>query len=722
MGLLQRWHAAIKARLIRYFRTKEILRVFDVAHKQELRQIELQFWPLIMKSQGDELKQVKARLQSELTAVEYKQLQEVAAVRAGKLDIVDRKSWSWPFMPASVNRLAVPIAKSTPYNLRRMSRTPVPRRAINLIKNAVIAQNWDVRPLKDVPPLQNDDEQKERIKIAQKFFRHPNGQDSFQTWLEQGIEDLMICGAFAAELQPTLDPERPLKSWVVMIESVRIFASWKESLREDMPRYAQMTGLKGERGAIIFYDDELMYVKDNPSSDNPFGLGKMEVGFQSIADFLGIQGMSGRAGTDQIHKSWLWWEQPQNDAAYQIVRRHIQNELEGQAKVSIIGGMKKPEVLEIRPVLEEDLLLNWQEMLIRMIANAFDMSAMALGIEHDINRAVGEVLADKDFRSAVVPMAKRLQEAFTRKILHEKLGWYDLEFAFLNLDDPDIETKMDQFSRLYSANATTPNRILKAFGMEPLETPLADLTQIEAMLINMEAQAKVQSNQQQQMAQQQADLQQKQMKQVHDMQQKDFEQQQLAGPTAAMPPGVQPGGARGVGVPGAGAPGGAVGKGAAGKSANGQPPAPKPLALPKFNIAGTRYNAKQIAMMPVNQITDTFNGMSASFLLRAMTAQEPNILEEMSDELRDYLEHQLELEKDEPKTKISPKTMKLWEQDAKKRVKDQKKKIQDWATWMVRKGQKMGKPGGGSARGGIVEPGMRKPGGKPGNINPIRLG
>ena len=127
MGLLRRWHAAIKARLVRYFRTKEVLRVFDVAHKAELRQIELQFWPLVMKSQGDELRQVKARLQSELTAVEYKQLQEVAAIRAGKLDIVDRKSWQWPFMPASVNRLAVPIAKSTPYNLRRMSRTPVPR-------------------------------------------------------------------------------------------------------------------------------------------------------------------------------------------------------------------------------------------------------------------------------------------------------------------------------------------------------------------------------------------------------------------------------------------------------------------------------------------------------------------------------------------------------------------------------------------------------------------
>jgi hypothetical protein len=726
MGLLRRLHDAIKLRLVRYFRTKEILRVFDVAHKVELSKIEQQYWPLMTRSQGDELKQLKTRLQDTLTATEYKQLQEVAAIRAGRLDIVDRKSWAFPFMPASINRLSIPIAKAAPYNLRRMSRTPVPRRAINLIKNAMISQPWDIRPLEDVV-VKDEDEQKERIKIAQKIFRHPNTQDSFQTWLEQGIEDMCILGGFVAELEPTLDPERPLKSWIVNIESIRVFASWKESLADDMPRYAQMTGLKGERGAIMFYDDELLYAKDNPATDSPFGLGKMEVAFASVADFLGVQGMSGRAGTDQVHKTWLWWEQPQADASYQIVRRHIQNELEGQAKVSIIGGMKKPDVLEIQPVLEQDLLLNWQEMLIRMIANAFDMSAMSLGIEHDINKAVGQVLADKDFRSAVVPMAKRLQEAFTRKILHEKLGWADLEFAFLNLEDPDIETKMDMYSRLYSANATTPNRILKAFGMEPLENPFSDLTQFECMMVNMEAMAKVQTAQQSQMMDKQSDIQNDQMDKQQKMQQDNFDQQQQLGPTANPPPGAGPSGAKGFGIPGQGPGGGSPLKMTPGNAAKGgQPPSPKPLTLPKFNVAGSRYNAKQIAQMPVNQLTDVFNGFSASFLLRAMTAQEPGILDEMSDEVRSFFEHQLEEEEKKPKTKISPQMLRMWQKDAKKRF-GNKGRITDWAEWLQKRGQQMGKPGGPLSQypSYTGRPGrMGAPGnpGRPGRINPIKLG
>lgn len=704
MGLLKRLHHILRLKLVRYFRTKEIVRVFEVAHANELKQAELQYWPLLKRAQGDELNQLRTRMREELTAVEFKQMQELAYIRAGRLDIVDRKSWAWPFLPASVQRLATPVAKATPYNLRRMSRTPVPRRAINLIKNAVLAQTWDVRPMEDVK-TSNEREQQERIKIAKKIFRHPNNIDSIQTWMEQGIEDMLLFGAFASELRLTLDPERPLKMWAVNIESIRLFPSWQESLEETMPRYAQMTGLKGERGAILFYDDELLYVKDNCSTDNPFGLGKMEVAFMSVNDFLGIQGMSGRAGTDQVHKTWLWWEQPQADSAYQIVRRHIQNELEGQAKVSIIGGMKKPDVLEITPVTEQDLLLNWQELLIRMIANAFDLSALSLGVERDVNRSTGEVLDDKDFRSAVVPMAKRLQEAFTRKILHNKLGWYDLEFAFLNLDDPDLETKMDMYARLYSANATTPNRMLQALGQEELDSPFANLTQFEAMLVNAQAQADIQEQAQTRMADKQ------QQRQQDMMEQQQSQDPSMAGYLAPPAPGSPQSGAGG---------GAGQGKGVS---------APKPLTLPKFSISGTKYSAKQIAQMPVNKLTDVFNtgGFTAAQVMRDMEQQEPGILNQLSDEVREFFTYRLELEKSKNKNvKLSSGVLRKWLAEQKKRYDQQEDKINDWATWMQRYGQKMGIPGGGSARGGLSEPvgkpGYKKPGGKPGNINPIKLG
>jgi Phage portal protein len=710
-NVICRIHNSVRAYFVKRYRTQEVLRVFKTAHSIELRDTPINNWPIV-------------------TA---RHREEISAVRAGKLDIVDRKSWTFPFLPASVTRLAIPILKSTPYNLRRCSRTPVPRRAINLIKGSVISQPWAIEPIKDTK-VDDEDEQKERIKIAEKVFHHPNNQDSFQSFLETGIEDMCILGAWAFELRYTMDIKRPLKLWSVMIESVRIFPSWSESLT-DMPHYAQMTGLKGERGALIFYDDEMAYVKDNPATDSPFGLGKMEVGFQSIISFLGIQDMSGRAGTDQVHKTWLWFEQPQADSSYQILRRHIQNELEGQAKVSIIGGMKKPDVVEIQPVLEEDLLLNWQEMLIRMIANSFDMSAMALGIEHDINRAVGSVLDDKDFRSAVVPMARRLQEAFTRKILHEKLGWYDLQFRFLQLDDPDIETKSDLCARMYSANALTPNQFRKKMGDEPLESPMADLTQAEQMMLNMETMARVQEASTQRMTQFQ-----------------DEHAASMPGIAPQVPPGMPP--------PQAPQPGQAAPAPRPGQSPGAQPPpggqqqtapgsplritpgnvarggqiqSPKPMTTPKFPILGSKYNAKDIARMPVNQLTDVWMsgqlGNSPSKLIGEMMNQDPGILEQMTEEVKQFLDQVIQEEQDQPKKKLPLKVLHKWEKDQVTRFKRDAKRIADFATWLTKRGVFMGRPGGAPANKGNITQGGQvfKPGttnsgrpGRPGNNNPLQ--
>ncbi|MDE2100021.1 MAG: phage portal protein [Patescibacteria group bacterium] len=934
----------------------------------------------------------------------------------------------------SVQRLSIPVIKSTPYNLRRMSRTPVPRRAFNLIKGALISLPFTVQPIEGVEPIDSEEEQKERIRIAKKIFDHPNNVDSFQTFIEQGVEDMVLLGGFVAEMQLTLDPERPLKMWPVNIESVRIFVSWKEST-PDMPHYAQMTGLLGERGAVLFYDDEMLYIKDNPSTDNPFGLGKMEIAFMSVNYLLGVQDMAGRAGTDQVHKcfpdwtevltrrgwipwreageddefatrndagefqwqrplgfvrewhdgdliqfrsrslkmtvtphhrmygtriyrgkqgraalgfipankleaavadrpggtqggrrekphnvlkdfkvpatsiwkgtlaskqfqlgarlfdwedwaaflgiwmaegsclgcgltvppkgeyriqiaqsrranrakykkiesllkrlgvhyhskrdrilftdreiwgylsrfgdsynkhvprwvkdapasiisvfvdwamlgdgtqrqsgkriyytaskrladdmqellqkigssgaihqvlqdsgliyrveemlrseisivpdgggrrgkdriprrvnysgmvycamvpngtlycrengypfwsgnTFLWWEAPQSEAHIQIVRRHIQNELEGQAKLSIITGMKKPDPVEVTPVSEADLLLNWQEMLIRMIANGFDMTAMSLGVEHDVNRAVGEVLADGDFRSAVVPMGRRLQEGFTRKILHQKLGWTDLEAAFLNLDDPDTQTKVEMYGRLFSMNAITPKEIREGLGMKDLDRPILELTQFEMMLLNAEAAAKLQD-------QNQANALDRQM----GMQQKMAALQPPTLPSTDIPPSEeeQPGGGNRFGnTPSAAAP--TPGGGGGGKIS-----APKPISTPKFPIAGSKYNARQIAQMPVNELSDVYRatGFRASEFLKAMDEQEPGILQELTDEVKTFFQQILDEEKkDKARLRLSPRTLKQWQKELAVKVRKQNKRTSDMAQYLQDLGSK----------------------------------
>ena len=419
----------------------------------------------------------------------------------------------------------------------------------------------------------------------------------------------------------------------------------------------------------------------------------------------------------------IYWtgNSPQTESQVQIIRRHIQNELEGQAKLSLITGMKKPEVVDVQPVNEADLLLNWQELLIRMIANGFDMSAMALGVEHDINRAVGEVLDDKDFRSAVVPTARRLQEGFTRKILHEKLGWYDLEFVFLNLDDPDIETKIEMYSRLYSMNSITPNQICKGLNRPPLTSPFADLTQFECMLLNIQAMETQQNQLADAGVQRQFQVAQLQQQLMGPPETPDTEPPPDQGPPGRGQPPQRPGGPPGASgrpstqgpSPGGGGNGESLTPGNV--SRGGQPPSPKALSLPKFPIAGSKYNARQVARMPINQITDVFKFARASDLLTQMDEQEPGILETLSDEVKEYFKERLAEEQQSRKPKpFKPGLVKKWTKELATRKRKSDSRESDMAQYLQDQGKVV--------RGNPGLAGKKPTAGHPGDVNPIRKG
>jgi hypothetical protein len=854
LGIFRSLRSDLQFAVSKYLVERQVINVLKLTHAQELMSYPRNEWPL----------------------VRSKQAEEIRAVAAGKpFDIVDRRSWAFPYLPEALHRLNQPILKNSPYNLRRFSETPIPRRAINLIKNAILSLRWQVQPTSGEDDLNPEREQK--IQIAEECLKRPNNTESFREWLEACIEDYLLNGAGVIEPRMTPYFQRPFKAWAVDSSTIRIFMDWTEGT-PDRPRYAQMTGLKGERGIVTFLDSELIYIRDNcrtcysddtetltkrgwvawpevrdwdvlatrnprtgkfewqrpsrltkaiyngkmvgfkgqsvdllvtpnhrmmgyypaesdrivfnradevaklgrhrqfgyqfrvpvdckwvgtlPSTgkrvrlesqythgypghnktydvdlkdwvaflglyvaegscagsmnavnisahsakphyvqamaaaadedtvfipksyevvisqvkasrhygsirkllfrlpfdfaegpngfrvkdktlhsilsplgnkytkyvpewvkdlppdylkifvdwavvgdgwkikipttlwryctvskrladdiqeiaqklglattiythkprarktrlvgrviggdrfapaytvlqwardfvglgakkaykadyhgyvycasvpnetlcvrrngvpiwcgnSTPFGLGKTEVAFLTINNFLGAQDMAGRAGADQVHKTWLWWSTTLQPGHMQTIRRHITNEIEGQAKVSLMAGVQKPDIVEVTPVTPDDLLIEWQKFMIDIIANAFDLSPMALGQTEHTNRAIGQVMADSDFRSSVVPTARRFEEAITRHLIHGFLGWKDLEFKFIDLDDPDALTKTIIQQRNYMMNAITPDEIRKKMGLPPIAGGWGKLTMSQLQILTAAELAKL---------------------------------------------------------------------------------------------------------------------------------------------------------------------------------------------------------------------------------------
>ncbi len=327
------------------------------------------------------------------------------------------------------SRLGV-MPKATPANLRRFAETPVARKAINTIKDRIAGMRWRVQPRRG-RSLEMLRQGAERIQVLTENLEAPNPDDSFRSLTEQVLEDVIVGGFGAIELALTGDARRPLILWPVDGATIRMKPGW-----DGMPnsvRYVQVTGQFGAEGNVELNDDELMYIRLNPRTHTPFGLGRLEVAFETINAFLSAHRYASRLASNSVVQYALWL-QNLSPAHHERLIRWWQDEIEGTGKVPILSVESKPEVLRFGGGTDADLRLAWQEFLLRVIADAFDLPPQFLGVERDVNRSTATELSDEAFRAAIVPTARLFAEHLTRDAIAKKLGWNDLEFVFNDLE------------------------------------------------------------------------------------------------------------------------------------------------------------------------------------------------------------------------------------------------------------------------------------------------
>lgn len=372
-------------------------------------------------------------------------------------------------LPAILSPVQFPAArllpKPTPTNLRRFAETPVVRRAINVIKDRIAAMDWQVRLRRDASPGDTPDSETNK-KALRRTLEEPNAVDSFRTLIEQVIEDALTGGFGAVEMEPTGDPDRPAMLWAVDGASIRINAKWDG--QPESPRYAQALPGQSESTAVDLRDDQLMYIRMNPRSFTPFGLGPLEVAFETVNQFLSAHRFAGKLAANSVAQYALWLNEA-TPAQHERLIRWWQDEIEGTGRVPLLSTEQKPEVLRFAQGTDADLRLAWQEFLIRMVANAFGLPPMLLGLEGDVNRSTAAELADEAFRGAIQPLAQLLAGHITRDLFAKCIGWREFEFVFNDLNARDEETELAVQVQLLQAGVLTVNEVRAMRGLGPIE-------------------------------------------------------------------------------------------------------------------------------------------------------------------------------------------------------------------------------------------------------------
>jgi HK97 family phage portal protein len=392
----------------------------------------------------------------------------VAGVSAGNSSTQIEKRRRTSALPSIFNSygpLNDAMPKPTPYNLRRFSEIPIARRAINCIKDRIAGMRWRVQPRQGYS-LEAIPDGAERVRLLTDNFQAPNPDDSFRSLAEQVLEDIIVGGYGAIEVQATGDAVRPLVLWPVDGASIRMNLDWDGSPTSQ--RYMQVNDQSGAKSQIKLDDDELIYIRLNPRTHTPFGLGRLEVAFETISSFMGAHRYASRLASNTVVQYALWLQDLTPEHHERLIR-WWQDEIEGTGKVPIISAESKPEVLRFGGGTDADLRLQWQEFLLRVVADAFDLPPFYLGVERDVNRSTAEEYNDLAFRQAIVPTARLLAESLTRDAIAKKLGWNDLEFVFAELDttDPMEEVQIQQI--LVQMGVLTVNEVRRMRGLGEIE-------------------------------------------------------------------------------------------------------------------------------------------------------------------------------------------------------------------------------------------------------------
>jgi len=294
------------------------------------------------------------------------------------------------------------LPKPTPWNIRRFSEAPPPRRAVNKIKHAILRLPWSWEPRdeallatsaggrKGTPPP----EMQGRIDALTRAMRYPNDTDTWRTVLGQLIEDILV-GAFGTlETQEWDNELQPVRMWPVDGMTVRVNIDYAgDDAPDPMQRYRYSqtlayggAGMTAPLSLRKFLDRELLYIRYDPRTATPFGLAPTEVAFNMINAWLGVMDARERMESNEVPPFGLDLGEDISREDLMAFRFYWENDIEGMGKIPLLGGHKAPSVLMMRQPARGVALNAWPDLVLRMIAISYHLAPQTFGMERDVNR------------------------------------------------------------------------------------------------------------------------------------------------------------------------------------------------------------------------------------------------------------------------------------------------------------------------------------------------
>ena len=230
----------------------------------------------------------------------------------------------------------------------------------------------------------------------------------------------------------------------------------------------------GTDAVIPLHDNQLMYVRMNPRSFTPFGLGPLEVAFETVNAFLSAHRFAGKLASNAVVQYALWLNET-TPAQHERLIRWWQDEIEGTGRVPLLRPNRSPRCCALPAAPTPICASPGRSFSSAWWPTPFPLPPVLLGLEQDVNRSTAESLLDEAFHSAIVPLARLVAEHLTRDLFAKRLGWPEFEFVFNDLDTTDEKEQVEMQTALLAAGVLTVNEVRAMRGLAPLPGDAANM-------------------------------------------------------------------------------------------------------------------------------------------------------------------------------------------------------------------------------------------------------
>lgn len=357
------------------------------------------------------------------------------------------------------------------YTLRRFAYSPIPRRAISLIRDAVLAQNWRIVPVKP-----NDKRSyKFAINAITNVITKPNETDTYQSFWGQVLSETLVGDNGAAEIVFTGNSNQPMKLYPVngfALEKVKGFYT--------DPNYYRFLQRIDGMNKVYLYDKDIIYLQHYQTVDSPFGMSPLLSAYNQINALLNAEEYAASQASNAFPKNALSLGEGADETSIHALRKYIREEVQGSGDMAVFGGTKGASSLKIGTDGDEGIFLQWQSHLITIIALAFSIDPKKLGQGSNTDRSTVEEQNESMMNEAIRPYCLLLADQINKKII-DRLGFGDeLKFEFVFDDTLDQKKKRQSLIvEQWNTNGVTLAEYRTALGLPPISSEYNDMTQAE---------------------------------------------------------------------------------------------------------------------------------------------------------------------------------------------------------------------------------------------------